>query len=84
MSLKKFLKSHSFKKRGHAGRVEHACHAVQAGQAVVEYFILFVLLAALTIIGGSVLFGNVRITTDRFRNAAFEKMVPNPGPNIAI
>ncbi|MFH0940754.1 MAG: hypothetical protein V1840_02735 [Candidatus Omnitrophota bacterium] len=51
-----------------------------SGQAVVEYFILLVLLAALTIIGGSVLFGKVQITTDRFRNSAFEAMAPNPGP----
>ena len=51
-----------------------------SGQAVVEYFILLVLLVALTIIGGSVLFGKVQITTDRFRNSAYEKMAPNPGP----
>lgn len=65
MSLQKFLKSYGLKEKG---------------QAVVEYFILLVLLAALTIIGGSVLFGRIQTTTDRFRNSAFETMAPNPGP----
>ncbi|MEK7849438.1 MAG: hypothetical protein AAB213_01255 [Candidatus Omnitrophota bacterium] len=70
MRLKKFLKSCGFKK---CGQARHCC---DGGQAVVEYFILLVLLAALTIIGGSVLFGKVQITTDRFRNSAFDKMAP--------
>ena len=65
MRLKKYLKSYGLK---------------NDGQAVVEYFILLVLLAALTIIGGSVLFGKVQITTDRFRNSAFNAMAPYPGP----
>jgi Flp pilus assembly pilin Flp len=51
-----------------------------SGQAIVEYFILLVLIAALTIIGGSILFGKVQISTDRFRNSAFNAMVPYPGP----
>ncbi len=64
MSLKKYLKS---------------CGSRNNGQAIVEYFILLVLLAAVTIVGGSLLFGRVQTSTDRFRNSAFEAMVPDPG-----
>jgi len=65
MRLKKFFKS---------------CSLRNGGQAIVEYFILLVLIAALTIIGGSVLFGKVKTTTNNFRDAAYEKMAPYPGP----
>jgi hypothetical protein len=65
MSLKKYLKS----KREN-----------NSGQAIVEYFILLVLLATLTVLGSRAFFGKVQATTDRFESAAFDKMNPPVSP----
>jgi hypothetical protein len=62
MRLKKFLQSY---------KVDNSR---RSGQVVVEYFILFALLAALTLIAGSVYFAKMSHSTERFETAALDKI----------
>lgn len=64
MRLKKYLKRNKLDKKG---------------QAIVEYFILLVMLALLTIVSSSVFFKNVKSTTDTFFQRSNQTMAQ---PNI--
>lgn len=48
-----------------------------SGQAIIEYFILLVLLAAMTIIGSSAFFSRMHRSVDNFRANCFETMGQN-------
>lgn len=62
MSLKKCLISSS--------------HLPRRGQVVIEYFILFVLIAAFAIIGTSSLFSRTKTSVEEFTNRAVDVMAP--------
>lgn len=85
MSLKKFLESKSRRINKFFfqldSKTEETCVSCSgqalrqgSGQAIIEYFILLVLLAAMTIIGSSAFFSRMHRSVDNFRANCFETM----------
>ena len=70
MSLKKYLKRNLFR------NVSQNQPFSMTGQIIVEYVILFCLLALLTIIGASTFFAKLQHTTNSFSDAAIDSMRP--------
>lgn len=80
MSLKKFLESELRRINKFFFQVDLKTKKIfvfRSGQAIIEYFILLVLLAAMTIIGSSAFFSRVHRTIDNFRANCFETMGQN-------
>lgn len=50
------------------------------GQVIIEYFILFALIVAISIIGFSAIVSKTQETTEGFTNRAVHELVPNLPP----
>lgn len=52
----------------------------EKGQVIIEYFILFALIAAISIIGFSAIVSKTQETTEGFTNRAVDKLIPDLNP----
>lgn len=52
----------------------------EKGQVLIEYFIIFALVAAISIIGFSAIVSRTQKTTGEFTNMAVDKLIPNLSP----